>query len=200
MSDDKVPPYITQWCANGGHDGIKALNFRGSLLPSCQFRYDLGHGRPLVVCMCKCHNDMREVLEMMRSAGKDMPVKQAIVAERTAEVAAIVESLAAVRKPLFAPTDSGRLAPGQLEQWVLDVLDLGIEGFELTIEYIAMEIAFAHKGYSPSHGAIQNVLQGWADVSYIKLGYKPIRVLEKYEGLKQVRSKVRPFGNRPRLG
>lgn len=199
MASEGPPPYVTQWCANGGHDGIKALSFRGTLLPSCQFRYDLGYGG-IVVCMCDCHADMRAVLAMMEESGRTVPIQTAVVVERTAEVAAIVESLAAVRKPLFAPTESGRLAPGQLEQWVLDVLDLEIPGFELTVDYIAMEIALAHPGYSPSHGAIQNVLTGWSDRSYVKLATKPIRVIEKYEGLKQVRLKVAPFGTRPRLG
>jgi hypothetical protein len=200
VSDDKKYPYITQFCMNGGHDGVKKLNFRGTLLPSCNFRYDLGYGRPPVICMCDCHADMRAVLDMMKAAGKTMPVAAPVQVERSPETSAIAQSLDAVRKPVFAETQSGRLPPGQLEQYVYDVLQLGIAGIDLTVDYIVMEIMLAHAGYTPSSGAVLNVLRNWDALSYIKLADKPVRIVEKYEALKQVRAKVSLFGSRPRLG
>lgn len=46
-------PYISQHCANGGHQGAVSLSYKGSLMPSCKGRYVWAYSK--AVCTCTCH-------------------------------------------------------------------------------------------------------------------------------------------------
>jgi hypothetical protein len=188
-------PYVTQFCLNGGCEGAKKLNMNGTLMPSCSWRYVFDFG-VTATCTHECHDVTAGLAAMAEELGK-VYVPQMIVAERTVEVAAIAASLAEIRKPEFAATESGRLAPGQLEQWLYDVVQDRMAGFVVDVSYLAFEIQLRHKGYTPSAGAIQAVLERWASVSYIKLETKPLRIAQVYEALKNVR-RTNALG-RPRL-
>lgn len=60
-------PYVTQFCANGGHENIVALSFRGTRMKSCSGKYFIPP-RLDVVCTCHCHvNSTRPAIPMAPS-------------------------------------------------------------------------------------------------------------------------------------
>lgn len=191
MTEEKYP-YVSQFCLNGGHEGIIALNFKNNRLPSCN--WDLRYAK----CTCNCHEITAGLAEMAAEMGKTFAVPSVVVAP-TAEVAAIAATLNEIRKPAFQATPSGRLASGQLESWLYDVLKNPVMSATPDISELAFEIQLAHPEYQPSAGAIQAVLERWSKLSYLKLGAKPIRVLQIYQALHDTRSAPK-FGHRPRLG
>lgn len=191
-------PYITQHCANGGHEGTKNFTAKGSLIRPCNWRYVFDFG-VVATCTCHCHEITAGMAAMAEEMGRVYTLPPAVV-ELDAEVTAIRESLAEIRKPEFDATPSGRLAPGQLERWVLDVVEKGpMPGMQLDIAYIGFEVSLAHREYRPSPGAIQAVLERWAQMHYIKLDTKPIRITQVYASLSVLRQ-VRPTFVRPPLG
>lgn len=189
-------PYVTQFCMNGGCEGVKKLNVNGTLMPSCSWRYVFDFG-VTATCTHECHDVTAGLAAMAEELGK-VYVPPVVEVVRTPEVAAIAANLAEIRKPEFAATESGRLAPGQLEQWLYEVVQNRMAGFVVDVSYLAFEIQLRHKGYQPSAGAIQAVLERWANMSYIKLETKPLRVAEVYEAFKMVRRTSNVLG-RPRL-
>lgn len=193
MAEEKYP-YVSQFCLNGGCEGTVALNWKGNRLPTCS--WDLGY----VKCAHECHDTTRELAKMYAEMGKVYTVPAPVV-EAPPAVSTIAATLADIRRPTFAATPSGRLAPGQLESWIYDALPKAqVLSPTPDISEIAFEIQLAHPEYHPSAGAIQAVLERWAKTSYIKLGEKPIRVMQVYEAL-HVSRRPAQFGmNRPRLG
>jgi hypothetical protein len=194
MATEENYPYVSQFCFNGGCEGTVPLNWKGDRLPLCP--WDLKY----VKCTHECHEITAGLAEMAAEMGKIYnPTVAATVA--APEVSAIAATLIEIRKPAFQATPSGRLASGQLEQWLYAVLKAQVLSATPDISDLAFEIQLAHPEYQPSAGAIQAVLERWAAASYIKLGAKPIRVLEIYQGLHDSRSGTRfSFGSRPRLG
>lgn len=193
MAEEKYP-YISQFCLNGGCEGTVALNWKGNRLPTCN--WDLGY----VKCTHDCHEITAGLAEMAAELGKTyvMPVP---VIESATEVSAIAATLSEIRKPAFQATPSGRLASGQLEQWLYEVLKSQVLSATPDISELAFEMQLAHPEYQPSAGAIQAALERWSKLSYISLGAKPIRVLQIYQGLHDSRSGPKfGLGNRPRLG
>lgn len=193
MPEEKYP-YISQFCLNGGCEGTVPLNWKNNRLPVCP--WDLKY----IKCKHRCHEITAGLAEMAAEMGKVFTPPTAPAIE-VPEVTAIAATLSEIRKPVFQATPSGRLASGQLEQWLYDVLKAQILSATPDIGDLAFEIQLAHPEYHPSAGAIQAVLERWAAASYIKLGTKPVRVVEIYQGLHDSRSGPR-FGlvNRPRLG
>jgi hypothetical protein len=198
MTDEKKFPYVTQHCANGGHEGAKTLTAKGTMIRPCNWRYVFDFG-VTVECSCKCHEITAGLAAMVEQMGRTYTMPPTVI-EPAAEVEAIRKSLVDIRKPEFDSTPTGRLAPGQLERWVLDVVERKpIGGLIMDINYIIFEVSLAHPGYRPSAGAIQAVLQKWADMHYIKLETKPLRVEQVYESLQTVRQ-TRPLVHRPLFG
>lgn len=191
MPEEKYP-YVTQFCLNGGHENIKAFNWKDNMLPSC--RWDYGW----VKCKCDCHEITAGLAEMAAEIGRVYSVPMAVM-EPTPEASAIAATLNEIRKPAFQATPSGRLASGQLEQWLYDALKNQVLSSTPDVAELAFEIQLAHPEYQPSAGAIQAVLERWSKLSYVELGTKPIRVLKIYQALHESRSGLK-FGNRPRLG
>lgn len=193
MAEEKYP-YISQFCLNGGCEGVIALNKFGTRMPTCG--WDLKY----IKCTHKCHEITAGLAEMAAEMGRTYSPPPPPVAEQAPEVAAIAAKLVEIRKPLFAETPTGRLASGQLDQLVYEALKGPLAGREADVSDLVFEVSLAHRGYQPSPGAIQAVLERWAKLSYVRIAVKPIRVTQVYQALHDSRSGPKFGLNRPRLG
>jgi hypothetical protein len=92
-------PYVTQFCANGGHQGQKVLSFRGSLMPSCRGTYEIWPHK--VSCTCWCHALHGNVEAMILVPAIDMG------ADALAVGAAVTDGARAVESTPTEPEDIG---------------------------------------------------------------------------------------------
>lgn len=186
----------TGFCASGWCEGINPKTKSGNPAPSCQFH---------LTCPCKCHDmidKMFEIAQMERIAvdkseyhvertfwmPSDEPLAPLSSSQETT-TPVLVESPApdlvppTLRRP-FAPTTSGRAAPGELESWVKDACDVWLideEQFPCTPVWIADEIAKTQGIKPPSVGAITAVFNRWVNLGFAVVGKKPTRFLHYTE-------------------
>jgi hypothetical protein len=71
MSVSTIQPgaYITQHCANGGHENAKVLSPGGTLMPACRGEYT--YRFVSVTCWCWCHEMFRTMRQQQADASSD---------------------------------------------------------------------------------------------------------------------------------
>lgn len=143
MTIETKYPYITGMCAVGACENTKKLSPGGALYKSCQGEFNFRSGK--VTCTHDCHDQFRQIRELMASLNKEMegiatipsPVTEGNPASHTSTDSPISFVSDPLRPPAapvvpadarrtrivdtshaFKQTTSGRAAPGQLEERV----------------------------------------------------------------------------------
>lgn len=195
-------PIPTGFCHSGWHEGQKINK------PTCKF---------WINCPCDCHTrismmmvltDTERLLQdnstwaapqlfvMIRAS--DVAVEKAVQQERARVVASTVPSLVPDRvERIFAPTESGRAARGELESMVREIVDAwSMEPFvNCTPQYVSERIYQAF-GEKKSTGAIDAVFRRWQVIGFANVGIKPTRIISYtplgiQQGLEALKAKAK---------
>lgn len=84
----------------------------------------------------------------------------------------------------YAPTASGRAAPGELESWVKRECDVWLvedEGFPCTPAYLAEQVGKTQGIKPPSVGAITAIFNRWVKIGFAEVAAKPARFVKYTE-------------------
>lgn len=192
--------YPTGFCQNGDHEGTARKSYRGNPKKSCP---------NWMYCPCQCHIAFDQLFAMSGRertlvdnsgyspdrGGFVMPSMEErarlhILSRSHGASAPIVEESPApdlvpatiVRS--FAPTTSGRAAPGELELWVKQQCDIWLvenEKFPCTPAYLSVEIGKARGVNPPSVGAISAVFDRWTRIGFGQIEKKPTRFVRYTE-------------------
>lgn len=193
-------PYPTGFCQNKNCEGTARKSRSGKPMKTCDW---------WKLCPCQCHisfDQMYAMAEMERAVvdnsgyspdrgGFVMPTLEerakmmALSAPRSPVAPVLEESPAPDLVPAsivrtYAPTPSGRAAPGELEAWVKRHADIWLvedEGFPCTPKYLSEEIAKAEGIKAPSVGAITAIFNRWVSIGFAEIGAKPARFIKYTE-------------------
>lgn len=185
---------VTGFCSNGWHEGSKATDWRGHPAPTCRF---------INVCPCKCHADLDKMFSMTESERICLEVSGYSPPARTywlpsddytpdddvssmvvgTDTGSGIEDVTTAHTPpsngvVFAPTQSGRTAKGQLEYWVDEQCRIWLidkPGFPCTPAWLSSHIAEDNGVSPPSVGAIDAVFKRWEALGYAVIDRKPTR-------------------------
>lgn len=190
-------PYFCGFCGVGNHRGTEKLSASGAKQRACNHIYYVGRRLDEVECMCPCNDTEREFRAMMAEMGRPIEpaplpssvlpapsLRAPITGPPTPVSVPIVASPFGARPPI-AMLPSGRVAKGQLEGLIYEVLTDPVVGVkagyykDMTPKVISDEIRMRTRGeYEPSVGAVHSCLERWSKSVLITVAEKPYRVTE----------------------
>lgn len=127
-------PYVTQFCANGGHEDKPVLSFRGTLMVTCRGLYDM-YPRS-VTCTCWCHTNAA----IKKTLGK--PAAFLPVTDTQTSAATVTEAPRPVETPVTEPEDVGfNPDEGPLDRLLNNkAMPLGPRVRNLVLKYLGREV------------------------------------------------------------
>lgn len=188
-------PYVCGYCGVGNHKGTEHLSASGARQRACSHLYYVGRRLDEVECMCPCNDTEREFRTMMAEMGRQIvsaasvpsvlpaPSLRARVTNAPSPVSAPVPASPFGDRPPIAVLKGGRVAKGELERLVFEVITDPVVGVttgyyaQMTPKQIADEIRMrTGGGYEPSVGAIYSRLEAWSKNMLVTVEEKPYRV------------------------
>jgi len=195
--NEHILKYATGFCQNGDHEGSARKSYSGKPRPTCKWWKR---------CPCSCHiqfDQMFAMAEMERQlvdnsgyspdhGGFTMPTLEerahlAALSRAVGPSRPVVEESpapglvpASIVRP-YAPTATGRAAPGELESWVKKQCDIWLveqEQFPCTPAWLSEQVGKDQGIKPPSVGAITAIFIRWQKLGFAEIATKPARFVK----------------------